>query len=285
MIYSNLIILGTGQLAIRCANLLQESFSTTNLYDTNERPSSYLRELSARKRIPYFHLGEDALFQHVANLKEKTLLISATNPYIIPDEILEKKKIFAINCHHALLPKHPGRNAVTWTIFEMDEEAGITWHEITHQIDAGNIIIQKSLKVEDHYTSLLLLKKLDQLAFEALQSKINEILSDDLKCIPQNINSHEKIHYSWEKPNDGILDTEWDGEKISAFLRSMDYGILDILGKPKINCAGKIYQWKKYGIYQIEDETTEDSIQFDDGKILIRKGNYLITLNNYYEVF
>jgi len=264
---------------------LQESFSTTALYDTNKRPSPYLRELSARKSIPYFHFEKDAIFQHVANLKEKSLLISATNPYIIPDEILEKKTIFAINCHHALLPKHPGRNAVTWTIFEMDEEAGITWHEITHQVDAGNIIIQKSLKVEDHDTPLLLLKKLDALAIEALQSKINEILSDNLNCIPQKMNKQGKLHYSWEKPNDGILDNEWDGEKISAFLRSMDYGILDMLGKPKIKCAGKSFQWKKYDISRKENDILKESIQFDNGNILIRKRNYLIRLHDYYEVF
>ena len=33
-------------------------------------------------------------------------------------------------------------------------------------------------------------------------------------------------HKSWERPNGGYLDLGWRAEKISAFLRAMDYSIL-----------------------------------------------------------
>ena len=275
-----IIILGTGQLAIYCAKLICEILPLVLIYDTNKKSSPFLSKLTSKLQIPYFHLRKDELFDQIREIDEKTIIISATNPYIIPEDVLKKEQIYAINCHHALLPKHPGRNAEAWAIFEMDKEAGITWHEVSPQVDAGNIVIQESLKLSEDYTALRLLRELDGLAIRAFDEILEDLVKGTIQSVPQPEEPTGKLHYSWEKPNDGILDLNWSGEQTSAFLRSMDYGPLNVLGKPKIIIEDKTFIWQKYKISQSRSDQADETVHFFDKKIILHKNQYQFELIN-----
>lgn len=131
--------------------------------------SNYLERKTQRKHIPYDHVNRKQFFDILVNINISTLIVSAVNPYIIPKDVLDNQKITPINCHHALLPKHPGRNAEAWAIYEEDVEAGITWHFITPDVDAGKIIIQKKFTLDESFTSLKLLRNQNNLAYQSLK--------------------------------------------------------------------------------------------------------------------
>jgi len=137
------------------------------VYDTNPKKSIVLERQIQGEDITYLHLEKKILFETLANTQEKTLLVSAINSYLIPEKVLDNKNIIAINCHHALLPRHPGRNAEAWAIFEQDDETGITWHFITPDVDAGQILIQKKIQLDDRITSFKLLKYQNNLAYQS----------------------------------------------------------------------------------------------------------------------
>ena len=59
-------------------------------------------------------------------------------------ELIDNKLI--INYHNSLLPKHPGRFAEAWSIFEEDKKSGITWHLVVPEVDKGKIILQKDIE-------------------------------------------------------------------------------------------------------------------------------------------
>lgn len=92
--------------------------------------------------------------------------------------------------------------------------------------------------------------------------------------------SHNKIHYSWEVPNDGYLDPEWNSGKISRFLRAMDYGILKTLGDPKIILQGKRYTWISYEITENHTEKTS-GIEKTKDSIIVYKKDRVFKLKNY----
>ncbi len=181
MTIRNAIILGTGKLAALCAQDLKLRGLHVNVYDTNPKSSSFLTRLIQINQIPYNHLLKKELFEHLIQVNSPTLLISAVNPIIIPKIILEKQEYLAINLHQALLPAHPGRNAEAWAIFDQDQESGITWHLVTEEVDAGNILIQKSIQISETMTSLDLFKAQMQLAFDAYLAIIGDLLEGKAK--------------------------------------------------------------------------------------------------------
>ena len=280
--YTKIVLLGTSQLAYQCAKIIQEFKLDLAFYDTNKQKSRYLERIFKINHIDYTHFPKEKIFSDLSEIEENALIISVVNPYLIPTKILEKENITAINLHHALLPKHPGRNAEAWAIFDMDCETGITWHMITPEVDRGNILDQRTVKLDDRLTSIKLLKIQNDLAFRSFANIFQHIMSGSISPKPQNTNIQTTLHYSWDVPNNGFLDLSWSGAKISAFLRSMDYGILEVLGKPKLQHKHKIYFWRRYSIEEVHMGNKKDEVLFGNSSLIINKGKYQFILSDYY---
>ena len=284
MRFNKVIILGTGKLAVQCAREVQDFNIPVAVYDTNQAESSLLRHSLQKKGVVCTHSSAEEITNDLMSIKDRTLIISAVNPYIIPKKVLGKPNLLAINCHYALLPKHPGRNAEAWAIYEGDKETGITWHLMTQDIDSGDIISQKSLSISETDTSLKLLRSLEKLAFQSFCEFLPILLNNNHSSHPQDIQDQVKTHFSWEVPNEGFLDPEWPADKISAFLRAMDYGIVALLGKPKLMLEDKCYNWSSYRI-ENKKNTNQEDLKITDSSIIINKGNYQFSLISYSQVY
>ena len=71
---------------------------------------------------------------------------------------------------------------------------------------------------------------------------------------------------------------------MSAFLRCMDYGILEILGKPKLLYKGIHYYWRKYIIGRKNRISSRNKVFFLEKSIIIEKDNYRISLDDFLKV-
>jgi methionyl-tRNA formyltransferase len=231
--FQSVVILGVDQFAAFCANRINAFNYDAQVIDVNSIPNTMLFSSCKRLGVAYKYLQKADIVGYLLDTPKSLLIVSANNTWIIPDIILSTDGISAINLHHGLLPRHPGRNAEAWAIFEGDKKAGITWHFVTSSVDAGDIILQADTKLDESITSRKLLKIQNQLAKETFDNICEDVLHNRVEAKKQGA-SHNKIHYSWEIPNDGYLDPEWNSGKISRFLRAMDYGILKTLGDPKI---------------------------------------------------
>ncbi len=271
MQYKNIIILGTSRLAAVCGKEIKDKIYEVIIIDTNKVPNKILEMTCEKMGLLYCFFNEREREKFIINKKGNTLLFSITNPWIIPKMILKKKGLKAINFHHSLLPRHPGRNAEAWAIFEGDPQAGITWHYITPNIDMGDIIIQRGIKLNQDITSLKLLRIQDRLAEEAFKTVVDNILGDKACSVPQDIRLRSKMHYSWEAPNDGYLDPNWESNIVSRYLRAMDYGPLEVLGKPRIIVSDKEYTWKTYSISDTDKKGDMNITIIDDYIILDRE--------------
>ena len=127
-------------------------------------------------------------------VREKALIISANNVYLFPSIIVDKENLKIINFHNALLPRHRGMNAPTWTIYEMDKKAGITWHLVNKNIDDGEIIIQKKINLNGTETAIYLIKQLMNLAFVAFEEIKYDLLDWNLKTYPMRNDIQYQIH-------------------------------------------------------------------------------------------
>ena len=200
-------------------------------------------------------MGKLELTDYLSALTKQTLIVSASNRYLFPKEIIEKENLTIINYHGALLPHYPGRNAECWTIFEGNTQGGLTWHLVTPEVDAGDILIQKTTEITDKTTSFSLLRTYSNLAIAGFCEILLPVLRGEV--IPQRqIGEREQLRYSWMKPNGGFLNADWDYRQIGCFLRAMDYGPLEVMGKPKIVIDGNERIITKY-VLQADGENAD----------------------------
>lgn len=277
--FKKIILIGRGKVAASCAEISSQTGIKTEFYTVDDSVQKVSRSIQAVGRGPVQNqiIEKNALRAKIRQETDKVLLISAVNPWLIPADIISMNNLTAVNYHNALLPRHPGRNAECWAIYGQDSVSGITWHYIDPQVDAGNIIIQKEIPIASETTAFSLLREQNEAAIKAFEGFLPDLLEERCSGCPQT-GPRQKLHYSWERPNNGVLDLAWSGERISAFLRSFDYGVLKIMGDQTVVLDGTYYTWKKYsisgtapeqnGVVQLPDELTIQK----DGLIIRLRG-------------
>jgi phosphoribosylglycinamide formyltransferase-1 len=86
-------------------------------------------------------------------------------------------QIKAINLHPSLLPRHKGLHAIEKSYEDKFKEGGVTVHYVSSQLDAGKIIVQKTLPKKGlsfHEYD----KQIRSIEKEALINAIKKILGD-----------------------------------------------------------------------------------------------------------
>lgn len=254
-------VTGTGTLAVFCAEYAKQRGYPVFLYDMGRKPSAMMKKQAERKGIPYASEKPPDVFSILCQTEDRLLLVSAINEWIVPAAVLDKENVTAINLHQALLPAHPGRNAEAWAIYDRDEKAGITWHRMESKVDKGDILIQKEIRIEADTTAFSLFRKQIDCACEAFAEIFEPLAMGRCSGEAQPVDRKVIFHYNKDIPNEGWLNPDWDGKRISAFLRAMDYGILRVWDPPRLRIDKDIYIWKKYQLDMRKAAKENDSLK------------------------
>tara|TARA_Y100001936_G_C16034685_1_gene647805 strand:- start:787 stop:1539 length:753 start_codon:yes stop_codon:yes gene_type:complete len=107
------------------------------------------------------------------------ILISFNYNAFIQQEILSFFD-FAFNFHGSLLPNYSGPHAINWQIINGEVKTGVTIHELTPEIDGGNIVIQKEFELLDEYTAKDVLDKNIEISSKLLHDLIEGIKQKSL---------------------------------------------------------------------------------------------------------
>ncbi|AJC50361.1 methionyl-tRNA formyltransferase [Coxiella endosymbiont of Amblyomma americanum] len=138
---------------------------------------------------------EITVFQPVSFRKEEEkkirnlqadIMVVVSYGLFLPKNILTAYRFGCINVHASLLPRWRGASPVQYAILSGDQKTGITIIQINEQLDAGDILIQKScyIKVED--TSDTLYKRLSSLASNLLINILDNIELGTVQAVKQN---------------------------------------------------------------------------------------------------
>lgn len=274
-----MIIGGTGFL-YQAAELVEQSgrVGQIELYFCNQNGFGKNQEYMERWNCRQVAAKKD-LMALLEQETEETLVLSIMNPWLFTEDALRNPKLLVINLHHALLPAHRGRNAEAWAIYEGDEKAGVTWHKVDAGIDTGGIYLQKEVAIDDRATALKLLSQLNEAALEGLKELLQGEFLEKPPISQMPDGNGRPPHLSKDIPNGGWLDLSWDLGQMSRFLRAMDYGVINVFGKPKVRLADGVYAWKAWKMPQAEEGKPE-GVEFcpEERELHIRKAGKEIIL-------
>lgn len=279
-IYEEVFIIGMGTFPVAVYDIFTKYNISPRLIEYGKE-SSYFRYLCDRKSITYENLSSNQLTELLRNTTKPALIVSAVNKYIFPNEILLKPNIVAINYHNSILPNHRGSHAEAFSIFDMDRYTGVTWHYIAKEIDQGDVIAMKKLRIDRDDTSISLLSKQNKEALKLLKSFLSDLLNNKIANV-KKVYLGGELHLSKDLPSNGVLNFEWSINKMYAFLRSFDYGGLNIIGRPHLVYKGSRYTWKAYLLISEKYESSKTILDTDKRTIEIHKAgstNYICLID------
>jgi len=138
---------------------------------------------------------------------------------MVGKKILDIPQYGCLNLHGSLLPRYRGRCPVNWAIINGERETGVTLHYMVEEPDAGDIVEQMSVAIDDTDTALDLHAKLNHASGELLNSSLPALLTDTLQRKPQN--HAESSYFGGRTPADGQVDWQQSGTCVRDLVRAV----------------------------------------------------------------
>ncbi len=99
---------------------------------------------------------------------EPDVIVVAAYGKILPKAVLELPTRGSLNIHGSLLPRWRGASPIAAAILAGDEETGVSIMEMVAKMDAGPVVLRRSLQVRDNDTTGTLEARLADLGAHAL---------------------------------------------------------------------------------------------------------------------
>ena len=142
-------------------------------------------------------------YEYILN-KKPDIIITCAYGNIVPKVILDYPEYGCINVHASLLPKYRGASPIVSCLLNGEEETGVTLMYMDEGIDTGNIIMSRSIKIDEEDNSLSLSNKLSELGANLLIDTLPKIFEGENFDIPQD--NEEATYVGLTKREDEHID-------------------------------------------------------------------------------
>ncbi len=139
---------------------------------------------------------------------------------ILSTKFIALPSLACINLHASLLPKHRGAACIQAAIAQGDAETGISVMHVVRALDAGDVILTKSIPIQPDETGGRLHDRLAELAPEAMSEAIALILSGKAPRTPQD--EAQVTYISKLERDDGLLDFIRTPSELERTIRAYD---------------------------------------------------------------
>lgn len=157
------LFLGSPYFAVKILKrLLQSSHNVVAVVTQSDKPSgrgqklmpTQVKQFATEKGIPV--ISFDKLSQHLDEIEKIDYDIAVTASF---GQILNEKFLSiapCINVHPSLLPKYRGATPIQSALLSGDKVTGVSIMKVVRAVDAGDVLAQKQVKIEedDDYTTL-----------------------------------------------------------------------------------------------------------------------------------
>lgn len=133
---------------------------------------------------------------------EPDLIVTAAYGQYVPTKLLKTPRFKAVNVHASLLPKYRGAAPIHSAIINGDQETGVTIMYMEKEMDAGNIIAQKTIPITKQDDVGTMFEKLSLLGRDCLIETLPMIFDETNESIeqdPEAVTYAPMIHLEQEK--------------------------------------------------------------------------------------
>ncbi|ATY99506.1 methionyl-tRNA formyltransferase [Streptomyces bacillaris] len=136
----------------------------------------------------------------------------------IPPEIYNLPVHGTLNIHDSLLPAYAGFSPLIWALINGEPEVGVTAHLMDEELDAGDIVVQRSVPVGPTDTSTDLFHRTVDLIAPVTTEALGLIASGQTEFTPQDRSRASFFHKRAEE--DIRIDWNWPAEDLERLIRA-----------------------------------------------------------------
>tara|TARA_Y100000992_G_C21200269_1_gene460066 strand:- start:19 stop:939 length:921 start_codon:yes stop_codon:yes gene_type:complete len=226
-----IVFMGTPEFSIPTLELLISSkFDITAVY--TQPPSKANRgqktfpssiEIFSKKKLLNVktpkNLNNEEEFEYFKNLKPDLVVVVAYGK-IIPKKFLDLPKFGFINLHASLLPKWRGAAPIQRSIMNLDTQTGVSIMKIVEKLDAGPVMHQEIIKINENIDTYTLSKVLSKLGAKSIINALQIIFKGQAVFIEQD---HNKATYAKKiTKQEGQINWNENANKIVAKINGLN---------------------------------------------------------------
>ncbi|OXM54440.1 methionyl-tRNA formyltransferase [Amycolatopsis alba] len=156
----------------------------------------------------------------LAELKEADLDLIVANNWRtwLPPEIFEMPRHGTLNVHDSLLPAYAGFSPLIWALINGEQEVGLTAHMMDADLDAGDIVLQRSVQVGPKDTTTDLFHRTVDLIAPITTDAIELIEKGNFTPVKQDRSKASFFHK--RALQDSLIDWSWPADEIERLVRA-----------------------------------------------------------------
>ena len=182
------------------------------------RVEVFAKENSLNLRTPD-SLDNNQEYNYFKQLEPDIVVVIAYGK-IIPKKFLNLSKYGFVNVHASLLPKWRGAAPIQRSIMNLDNQTGISIMKIVEELDAGPVMHQDKIQINENVDALTLSKVLSKLGAKSIINAIDEIVKG--KAIFQEQN-HSKATYAKKiLKTEGRINWNQSAKKVLAKINGLN---------------------------------------------------------------
>jgi methionyl-tRNA formyltransferase len=205
------LLVGLGPTSASALESLAERFTVVGLVRECSPQAVCVDPVIARARqlgVPVVTTATvSAIEAAVGDLTPDCVVVSSFHR-ILPDSLLAKCRF--VNVHYAMLPRYRGRANVNWAVINGEAITGISIHEMSPGLDAGNLLFQSAVEIGEADTVTDLYGRLNEIQRRELGGAVQRFIEGD-PGTPQ-----DETHSSYgctRLPDDGEIN--WSASSLS----------------------------------------------------------------------
>ena len=192
-----ILFMGTPDFAVASLKrLVEEGHELCGVFTQPDKPKnrghkltpSPVKEYALSQGLEVYQplkMRDGEAFSIVERLAPELIVVAAYGK-ILPEDILNFPKYGSINVHSSLLPKYRGAAPINWAILDGQEVTGVSIMYVAKELDAGDVILQKTTPIGPKEDALALTTRLAELGAEALSETVAALQNGTAIRTPQD---------------------------------------------------------------------------------------------------
>ena len=204
MSYKKVVFMGTPQFSVPILEaLVKSTYKISCVYTQAPKKSNRGQKINLSPvnkcaenlklitRSP-MNLNSEVELEYIKKLNPDIVVVVAYGQLISKKFLSIPKKGF-INIHASLLPKWRGAAPIQRSIMNSDKETGISIMQIIEELDAGPVMKQIKIKVDEFTTAKIAAENLAKISSDIIVEVLNDIFNQKSQFIEQ---AHQKASYA-----------------------------------------------------------------------------------------
>lgn len=198
---------------------------------------------------------------------------------MLPQSVWSMPLLGTFNLHASLLPKYRGAAPINRAIMEGDTETGVTTFFLQHEIDTGDIIMQKKTTIDPEENLESLYNRLMHIGADAVLETVSRVVDGSIKSTPQPEGEYtpapkifkETCRIDWNMPTVRIHNQI---RGLSPYPAA--YSVCELDNTRKINI--KIFQSKCINDVEVSESLAPGSIIEDKRKLMVKTSDGMLEI-------